>query len=716
MSSDRRILALGLVALATSACMSPAEPQPPALPRGRAAGAVGAAAQSWSLRNGRTRLREPSRASGFDGVYAASAASGAGGGHSRPDRERGDKLLGTIVSSRRPRRLRLLQPGVPRRQDRTAAGHPLVFEGYWRYLEVPDPTAKDTGLIRLFVRAGNRSRSALCRGEAVAPGAAPLVGATGGGNTAPAAPLTVQLHRSPQEPANAEGQKTFLVGVHHGGCQTTDNCGISENTRETSILAEAARRRLPRDRRPSHQGQGPGLLPPGARPRPCQGLYCTGRDRGLHLRAAARQLPAPQRRDHSRGSSTCSSTSTRAPTSRSISTEGDRRHRPGEPDHRASCRTARARAVRRPRLPGDCRPPGSECLFPGSRPVCERGIIGLPSDDIVNDVPAGARRRAARAEPALPRRGELDDVTSIPCVAWMPRYTRGPMPSDVQSLQRRASSSGYWTINDPKTIDAFLTAGRAERHPHQLPRVVNQRFEVVGIAAVRTPVSRVTHAVRTLLLALALAAAPTVRAADPRPLRAGRDRALRPGRLDALRRLRPARLPRPDTSNVRLVERRPGLRAAASPTGARTSPTPSSTSRTSRSSRAAVRERLRCRAAHSTVYATNSSYALGLAIGPGWDIDWFRVRVGVGLYDVVVKTDVAGVDEHRLAGRHRLHRQPERPGLAPRPVRPGRRGPHGGARVARPTGSTSPCGRSASPAAGTSSGSSSAGSAGAILT
>ena len=44
----------------------------------------------------------------------------------------------------------------------------------------------------------------------------------------------------------------------------------------------------------------------------------------------------------------------------------------------------------------------------------------------------------------------------------------------------------------------------------------------------------------------------------------------------------------------------------------------------------------------STIYATNSSYALGLAIGPGWDIDWFRVRVGVGLYDVVVKTDVSG--------------------------------------------------------------------------
>jgi len=44
----------------------------------------------------------------------------------------------------------------------------------------------------------------------------------------------------------------------------------------------------------------------------------------------------------------------------------------------------------------------------------------------------------------------------------------------------------------------------------------------------------------------------------------------------------------------------------------------------------------------STIYATNSSYAIGLAIGAGWDIDWFRARLGVGLYNMSVKTDVSG--------------------------------------------------------------------------
>jgi len=44
-----------------------------------------------------------------------------------------------------------------------------------------------------------------------------------------------------------------------------------------------------------------------------------------------------------------------------------------------------------------------------------------------------------------------------------------------------------------------------------------------------------------------------------------------------------------------------------------------------------------------TVYASNSTWAWGFVLGPGWDIDWFRFRVGVGLYDVVVQTNVAGV-------------------------------------------------------------------------
>jgi hypothetical protein len=45
-----------------------------------------------------------------------------------------------------------------------------------------------------------------------------------------------------------------------------------------------------------------------------------------------------------------------------------------------------------------------------------------------------------------------------------------------------------------------------------------------------------------------------------------------------------------------------------------------------------------------TLYASNSSSALGLIIGPGFDISWFRIRAGLGLYSVSVKTTVDGVE------------------------------------------------------------------------
>ena len=44
----------------------------------------------------------------------------------------------------------------------------------------------------------------------------------------------------------------------------------------------------------------------------------------------------------------------------------------------------------------------------------------------------------------------------------------------------------------------------------------------------------------------------------------------------------------------------------------------------------------------SSVTANNNSYALGFILGPGWDIDWFRLRAGIGFYDVVVHTTVNG--------------------------------------------------------------------------
>jgi hypothetical protein len=43
-----------------------------------------------------------------------------------------------------------------------------------------------------------------------------------------------------------------------------------------------------------------------------------------------------------------------------------------------------------------------------------------------------------------------------------------------------------------------------------------------------------------------------------------------------------------------------------------------------------------------SAFVRSSSWAWGLALGPGWDVDWLRIRVGVGLYDIFVKTELDG--------------------------------------------------------------------------
>jgi len=44
----------------------------------------------------------------------------------------------------------------------------------------------------------------------------------------------------------------------------------------------------------------------------------------------------------------------------------------------------------------------------------------------------------------------------------------------------------------------------------------------------------------------------------------------------------------------------------------------------------------------ASAFVRNSSWAWGVALGPGWDVDWFRIRVGIGLYDIFVKTEIEG--------------------------------------------------------------------------
>jgi hypothetical protein len=131
--------------------------------------------------------------------------------------------------------------------------------------------------------------------------------------------------------------------------------------------------------------------------------------------------------------------------------------------------------------------PGQRCLFPGSAPIWERGIIALPSSDFVTEY-----RRALAAGQLAPNQHCLveedpSDVTGIPCVAWKPRFTLGPNTSDMQSLQQQGFFTGYWTINDLGTMDAFLTTAVPNGILTNRVGLLNQRFEMVGITPPNTP-------------------------------------------------------------------------------------------------------------------------------------------------------------------------------------------------------------------------------------
>jgi hypothetical protein len=81
----------------------------------------------------------------------------------------------------------------------------------------------------------------------------------------------------------------------------------------------------------------------------------------------------------------------------------------------------------------------------------------------------------------------FSEAVSLPCVAWMPRYTRGPMSQDVTTAQMQGLFVGFWTINDPATMDAFLTTAVPNGFLTNYLGLGNQRFEEVGIVPPYTP-------------------------------------------------------------------------------------------------------------------------------------------------------------------------------------------------------------------------------------
>jgi glycerophosphoryl diester phosphodiesterase len=490
MNSDRRILVLGLLALTTAACMSRQSGQPPSFPEGGLVGRSTPPPNPWSLQKALDGVYDTSSRFGTNVVVHSSQWGGVNPGT-------GMKASVAILAAEHLA-FAIMQPGCFLDTTGETSVTRLVLEGYWRYLDESDPTPASTGLIRLFV-SPQEIVDYVCNAPAWDPTGPPgdprpapavhaaFTGSTGNGVNAPGSPLTVSWQRARKSRLNADGKTTFFVGVHHGGCQSSDNCGISENTPETSILATQLGGGYLEIDIHLTKDQIPVFFHLGLNPAAVQGLYCTGKVEdytydellancrlrsGEVIPRVVDMLEFIYTRTDFPTYLDSKSTDIIVPVSQILG-QLQEKLVPCNPKPAGS--------------PAIWPPAGKKCLFPGSAQVWERGIIGLPAAEYVTTY-----QQALAAGQLAPNQHCLveensSDVTAVPCVSWMPRYTRGPMTSEVQSLQQQGYIVGYWTINDLNTIDAFLTTAVPNGILTNYLGLLNQRFEMVGTTPPYTP-------------------------------------------------------------------------------------------------------------------------------------------------------------------------------------------------------------------------------------
>jgi glycerophosphoryl diester phosphodiesterase len=491
MSSDRKLLAILAMAFVVSGCMSRQNTaQPPTFPEGGLVALSTPPPNPWSLENALEGVYDTSSRFGSTVIVHGSQWGGVQAG-----------MKGSVsILAGDHAAFAIMQPGCFRDNSGTTPVTRLVLEGYWRYLDDPEPKPSTTGLIRLLV-SPQEIVDYVCNAQAWLPNQPPgdlrprpavhatLTGSTGNGENAPGLPLSVNWVKPRKSKNNAEGHQTFFVGVHHGGCQSSDNCGISENTPETSILATQLGADYLEIDIHLTKDQVPVFFHLGLNAAAVSGIYCTGSiedytytellancrlRNGEVIPRVVDMLEFVFTRTNFPTYLDSKTTDIIVPVSQIL----------GKLQNElVPCNPPPPEAV-----PGQPWPPaGKRCLYPGSRPVWERGVIGLPSADFVTTY-----QQALAAGQLAPNQHclieeNVADVTATPCVAWMPRYTRGPMQADVLSLQQQGYLVGFWTINDPATIDQFLTTAVPNGILTNFLGLLNQRFEVVGTAPLYTP-------------------------------------------------------------------------------------------------------------------------------------------------------------------------------------------------------------------------------------
>ena len=326
-------------------------------------------------------------------------------------------------------------------------GERLVLEGVWRFGVAPR-----TGLMRLFVQPDATAR-ALCAGES--PTESPrLAGEMGLNSVLPDQPITFTFERPPVETGG------FVVVAHRGGCRTSDACGASENSLPVLRMAESLGAdaveidvQLTRDGVPIvyHDATFTNRL--------TRGAYCHGAVSDFTL-AHVRAL--------------CTLTFGEA-----VPTLAE----------------ALTTAIDDTRLEGiwlDVKTPETVAPVLGILREAEayaasRGrnihfVFGLWSDELIDAYVAASPPSGTRCLVEL----EPRELWNANCRIWAPRWTLGPMRERVERVQGIGGNVIFWTLDEPKIIDAILEEAQPNAVLTNRPGVVRHRFQTHG-QAVMTP-------------------------------------------------------------------------------------------------------------------------------------------------------------------------------------------------------------------------------------
>jgi glycerophosphoryl diester phosphodiesterase len=310
----------------------------------------------------------------------------------------------------------------------------VVLEGYWQY-----PTRAASGLVRLFAGPEEVARQ-LCRGQTPEASAGlELNGYYGNDDDFPRVPLALHWARELKP-----WRGRFFTVAHHGACEATDHCGVSQNSVETIRLSDrVGANAVEIDVRATRDGIPVLFHDPGLSSALVRGLFCNGKISELSL----------------------------------AELRGNCALRYGETIPTVA--EGLAAIIDDTELEGvylDVKVP--EAMLPTARIVnqvlselARRNGNDDPSDDrqvgiviaIVSDENLQAwhsMKTTLQAEglsvPPCLVEYDPDLVLSEGCVAWGPTWTGGPQTSEVEKLRQAGAMTVFWTINQTDFMDQYL--------------------------------------------------------------------------------------------------------------------------------------------------------------------------------------------------------------------------------------------------------------------